>query len=42
MKFWYTIWVYGGSDIEINNIEKQPFHKYLLFLKLLEYKFTFN
>ena len=36
MKFWYLIWMYGGSDIKDKNIEKQPSHKYLFFLKLLE------
>ena len=36
MKFWYTIWVYGGSDIQSNNIEKHLSNKYLFFLKLLE------
>ena len=23
IKYWYTVWMYGGSDFQINNIEKQ-------------------
>ena len=36
MKFWYKIWIYGGTDFQSNNIEKHPSHKYLFFLKLFE------
>ena len=36
MKFWYLIWMYGGSNIHGNIIQKHPSHKYLFFLKLLE------
>ena len=36
IKFWYTIWMYGGSDFQSKNIQKRLFHKYLFFLKLLE------
>ena len=36
MKFWYTIWMDGGSDFQMNNIEKHPSYKYLVFLKLLK------
>ena len=42
MKFWYTIWMYGGTDFYSNNIEKPRSHKYLFFFKFLEYKFTLN
>ena len=36
MKFWYKIWMYGGTDFQSNNIEKHPSHKYLFFLKLFK------
>ena len=36
MKFWQKIWMYGGADLQSNNIEKYPSHKYLSFLKLVE------
>ena len=26
MKFWYTIWMYGGTDLQGNSIKKHQFH----------------
>ena len=34
--------MHGGSDLDSNDIEKQPSYKYLLFFKKLEYNFTFD
>ena len=28
MKLWYTIWMYGGSEFQSNNIKKHPPHIY--------------
>ena len=28
MKLWYTIWMYGGSEFQNNNIKKHPPHIY--------------
>ena len=42
MKSWYTIWIYGGTDFQGNDIEKHPSHIHLFLLKLLDKKFTLN
>ena len=34
--------MFGDSDFQSNNIEKQPHDKYLFFLKLLEEKCNFG
>ena len=42
MKFWYKIWMYGSTDFQSNNIERHPYHKYLLFLKFLKLQLSFD
>ena len=33
IKIWYTIWMYGDTNFQSNNIEKHLSNKYLFFLK---------
>ena len=41
VKLWYTIWMYGSSEFQSNNIKKDPSQIYYLW-KYLSRKFTFN
>ena len=35
MKLWYTIWMYGGSEFQNNNIKKHPPHVYFFWNYLI-------